>query len=92
MMFAVALAAIVLTFAKAVFIDNRPVDILFAAISALEGHFTVNAKGHSGCNFRKLRIGMTDRQVEEIIGQPLSKGQWQFPNGRDGPIPPKKAS
>jgi hypothetical protein len=88
MMFAVAIAAIVLAFAKILFIDNRPIHILLAAISALDGHFTVYAKGFSESKFRSLRVGMTVRQVEEIMGPPLATGKWQVPDGRGGPVTP----
>ena len=89
MMVAVAVAAIVLAFAKFLFTDNRPIDILFAAISALEGHFTVYANGYSESRFRSLRAGMTVREVEDIMGSPLEKGKWQVPN-RSGPTTPGK--
>lgn len=83
---AVAIAAIVMAFARALFIDNRPSDILFAAISALEWHFTVYAKGYSESRFRSLRVGMTVREVEDIMGPPLATGKWQVPDGRGGPV------
>jgi hypothetical protein len=86
MMFAVAIAGIILAFAKALFIDNRPGDILIAAICALEGHFTVYAKGYGESKFRSLRVEMTVRQVEEIMGPPLARRQWQVPDGRGGPV------
>ncbi len=87
MMVAVALAGVVLAFAKALFIDNRTRDILFATISALEGHLTVYAKGYCESKFRSLRVGMTVRQVEDIMGPPLKRGQWMVPAG-NGPITP----
>ncbi len=71
MMVVVAIAGIVLAFAKYLFIDNRPGDILAAAIAALDGHYTVYAKGYSESKFRSLRVGMTARQVEDIMGPPL---------------------
>jgi hypothetical protein len=75
-MIAVAIAGIALAVARFLFIDNRPMDIVFAAISALEGHSTVYAKGYSESKFRSLRVGMTARQVEDILGAPLGRGQW----------------
>jgi len=85
MMVAIAVAGIVLAVAKSLFIDNRPRDILFAAISALEGHFTVYAKGYSESKFRSLRVGMTVRQVEDIMGPPLERALWTVPSG-GGPL------
>ena len=87
MMVAVAIAGIGLAFAKFLFIDNRPADILFAAISALEGRSTVYAKKYSESKFRSLRVGMTVRQVEDIMGPPLETGHWQVPSG-SGPTTP----
>ena len=92
MMVAVAIAGIVLAFAKTLFIDNRPTDILFAAISALEGHSTVYAKGYSESKFRATRVGMTVRQVEDIMGPPLERGQWHVPDGAADRSPWEKAS
>jgi hypothetical protein len=85
MMVVVAVAGLVLALAKSLFIDNRPRDILFATISALEGHSTVYAKGYSEYKFRSLRVGMTARQVEAIMGLPLGRGQWMVHSG-SGPI------
>jgi hypothetical protein len=76
MMVAVAVAGIVLAFAKFLFIDNRPIDILIAAISALDGHSTVYSEGYSESKFRSLRLGMTARQVEDIVGPALERGHW----------------
>ena len=87
MMVAVAVVGIVVALAKYLFIDNTPVDILAAAIGALDGHYTVYADGYDESRFRSIRVGMTVRQVEEILGPPLLKGQWQVPNG-SGPIAP----
>jgi hypothetical protein len=86
-MVAVAIAGIVLAFAKYLFVDNRPGDILVAALGALGGHYTVYAEGYSEAKFRSIRVGMTVRQVEEIMGPPLVKGEWQVPNG-SGPVTP----
>ena len=67
MMVAVAIAGIVLAAAKPLFIDNRPRDVLIAAISTMCGrNSTVYAKGYSESEFRLLRVGMTVRQVEDI--------------------------
>src|SRR4051794_22008714 len=87
MMLGVAIAGIVLAFARCLFIDNRPGDIPAAAIAALDGHYTLYAKGYSESRFRSLRVGMRTRQVEDILGPPLEKGKWQVPNG-SGPITP----
>ena len=87
MMVTVAVAGIVLAFAKFLFIDNRPIDVLAAAISALDGHSTVYAEGYSESKFRSLRVGMTARQVEDLMGPPLERSQWQIPSG-GGPITP----
>jgi hypothetical protein len=76
MMIAVGLAGMVLAVARFIFIDNRPMDILFAAISALEGHSTIYAKGYAESKFRSLHVGMTARQVEDILGAPLERGHW----------------
>ena len=81
MMIAVVVAAVALALARFLFIDNRPGDILWAAISAPGGHFTVYADGYSESRFRSLRAGMTVREVEDIMGPPLTKGQWQVPDG-----------
>ena len=85
MMVAVAVAGIALAFAKFLFIDNRPIDILFAVISAPGGHFTVYANGYDESRFRSTLAGMTVREVEEIMGSPVEKGKWQVPN-ESGPI------
>jgi hypothetical protein len=42
--------------------------------------------GYSESKFRALRVGMTARQVEHIMGPPLARGQWQVPDGRGGPV------
>ncbi len=76
LMVMVAVAGMVLAVAKLLFIDNRPTDFLFAAISALEGHSTIYAEGYSESKFRSLRVGMTAAQVEAVMGAPLSRGHW----------------
>ncbi len=76
MMIAIAVAGIVVAVARFLFIDNRPTDILFAAVSALEGHSTVYAGGYSESKFRSLRVGMTSPQFEDIMGPPMEKGHW----------------
>ncbi len=76
MMVATAVAAIVAAAAKSLLVDNRPRDILAAAISAPDGEYTVYAGGYSESKFRSLRAGMTVRQVEEIMGPPLDRGRW----------------
>src|ERR1700677_330562 len=87
MMVAVAIAGVVVAFTKYLCIDNRPVDLLAAAIGALDGEYTVYADGYSESKFRSIRAGMTARQVEAIMGPPLMKGLWQVPSGR-GPFTP----
>ncbi len=62
---------------KHVFINNRPRDVFLATLSGLFGQRTFYAAGYSESKFRSLRVGMTPRQVEDIMGPPLFKGQWQ---------------
>ena len=83
-MIAVAIAGIAMAVARFLVIDNRPMDILFAAISAIDGHSTVYAKGYSESKFRLLRVGMTARQVEDTLGAPLERGHWM--NAGDTPV------
>jgi hypothetical protein len=71
--------ALILTGIKHVLIDNRPRDILLAMLSGLFGHTTIYARGYSESKFRSLRVGMSPRKVEEILGPPVAKGQWQEP-------------
>lgn len=61
---------------KYLFIDNRPLDVLLAAVSTLDGEFTVYRDGFRESAFRSLRVGMTARQVEDIMGPSLDVGQW----------------
>jgi hypothetical protein len=75
-MAAVALVAIVLGLGNLLFIDNRPLDIPAWAISSLAGHSTAYAEGYSEARFRSIRPGMTLRQVEELMGDPLNREQW----------------
>jgi hypothetical protein len=83
----VAIVAVVLALAKYFFIDNRPEDILKAGLAALDGEYTVYAEGYTEYGFRSIRVGMSIRQVEEIIGPPLEKAKWQVPSG-SGPVTP----
>ena len=83
----VAIVGVVLALAKYFLIENRPRDILAAALGALDGDYTVYAEGYSEYRFRSIRVGMSIRQVEEIMGPPLEKGQWQVPSG-SGPVTP----
>ena len=77
MMIAVAVAALILVVAKIVFIDNHPADFLKVGISILDGkHSTIYATGYSESNFRAIRVGMTARRVEKVMGLPLDKGRW----------------
>jgi len=87
----VGLAALLLVSAKYFFVDNRPLDVFLAVISTLGGHFTAYAEGYRESNFLSLRAGMTARQVEEIMGPPMSIGQWQEPIP-DQPITPGEGS
>jgi hypothetical protein len=87
MMVAVAIAGVVVAFTKYLCIDNRPADLLAAAIGALDGEYTVYADGYSESKFRSIHVGMTVHQVEAIMGPPLMKGLWQVPNG-SGPFTP----
>jgi hypothetical protein len=80
-MVVVAIVGVILALAKSLFIDNSPDDIVAAVIGAMGGNFTVYAEGYSESNFHSIRAGMTVRQVEEIMGPPLVKGQWQVPDG-----------
>jgi hypothetical protein len=43
---------------------------------------TVYARGYSDSGFRRVRIGMTDHQVETLIGPPLTA--WPIPNSPSG--------
>ena len=83
----IAIVGVVLALAKYFFIENRPRDILAAALGALDGEYTVYAKGYSEHRFRSIRVGMSIRQVEEIMGPPLEKGRWQVRSG-SGPVTP----
>ena len=74
----VAIVGVVLALAKYFFIENRPRDILAATLSALDGEYTVYADGYSEYSFRSIRVGMSIRQVEEIMGPP------QKPSGNTG--------
>lgn len=76
MMVAVAAVGIVLACVKCAFVDNRPVDVVAAALAALDGYSTVYAEGYNESSFRSLRVGMTARQVEKIIGPPLARGEY----------------
>ncbi len=87
MMVAVAIAGVVVAFTKYLCIDNRPADLLAAALGALDGEYTVYPEGYSEYKFRSIRDGMSIRQVEEIMGPPLAEGQWQVPSG-SGPVTP----
>jgi hypothetical protein len=46
---------------------------VLSAISALDGSATVYAEGYSESKFRSIRVGMTARQVEEIMGPPFTR-------------------
>ena len=62
---------------RSTLIDNSPRDLLFAALSKLDGDFTVYAPGYRESNFRAIRIGMTQAEVEAIMGSPLEVSEWQ---------------
>jgi outer membrane protein assembly factor BamE (lipoprotein component of BamABCDE complex) len=50
-------------------------------VCAVEGHWTVYSKGFSESAFRTLRVGMTEREVEEILGSPLRCDGWYTSDG-----------
>lgn len=74
-----AATLVVLAFAavKHGFIDNEPKDVLFATISWLDGDYTIYSDGYRESAFRSLRISMTAKEVEAILGPPLDVGKWQ---------------
>jgi hypothetical protein len=84
MMVGVAALGLGLGFVRLGLIDNSP-DQLF--LSLVLGESTVWSKGYSEQRFRAIRVGMTDSQVEAIVGQPLWKvthpDVW-FYSGRRG--------
>lgn len=80
MMGVVAVLGIVLTMARYVFIEDSP-DQLLAAI--LFGHSTVYARGYNESRCRAIRIGMTDSQVETLVGCPLEHRQAPWPGCDD---------
>lgn len=43
---------------------------------------TVYARGYSDSGFRKVRLGMTDQEVEKLIGRPLTT--WPTPESASG--------
>jgi hypothetical protein len=94
MMVMVAVAGIVLAVAKFLFIDNRPTDILFAAMFGLQGHSTVYGEGYSESKFRSLRVGMAAQQVEDALGPPLARGHWMDTGdtGVGQPITPEEGT
>ena len=47
------------------------------------GEDTKYSKDFSHRNFRKLKIGMTEKQAVEILGQPLSKFAYNFTNNKN---------
>ena len=70
-----------LAFTKYLCIDNRPGTSSPPRFGS-DGEYTVYADGYSESKFRSIRVGMTVRQVEEIMGPPLMKGsvagpQWE---------------
>lgn len=87
MMVVVAVVGIVLACVKYAFVDNRPGDIVAAALAAVDGYDTDYAEGYNERSFRSLRVGMTARQVEKIMGPPLARGEYHSVAGT-GPIAP----
>lgn len=83
-MSAVASTGIILAFVKYVFVDNKPADVLMASLSIIDGESTVYADGYDESRFRSLRVGMTCRQVEDLMGAALQKGQWYTSGGVAG--------
>jgi len=75
-MAAVALTGAAFAVVRYLIVDNRPEDILKAMVSAIDGDFTLYAKGYSESRFRTVRIGMTTRQVKNLLGAPLN---WDTP-------------
>jgi len=70
------LAAAALVVIRYCFIDNWPDQVLYSAMSAVSGDYTVYRDGYNERLFRSLRVGMTERQVETIMGPPLRRGLW----------------
>ena len=60
----VAIVAVVLALAKYFFIENRPRDILAAALGALGGEYTVYAEGFSEYSFRTIRVRSEEHTSE----------------------------
>jgi hypothetical protein len=84
MMVFVALVSACLLMWRYLFIDNKPGDILKSMVSAMEGESTVYAENFREPAFRSLRIGMTERQVEDLMGTPLARGDWKEIHYRPG--------
>jgi hypothetical protein len=82
---AIAMVAIVgalLGVVRCVLIDNTPRDVVFSVISSVvDGQGTVYASGYTESRFRRLNIGMTARQVEDLLGPPLAQGEWLSSRG-----------
>ncbi|MHB1558574.1 MAG: hypothetical protein ACYC61_14045 [Isosphaeraceae bacterium] len=87
MMVAVAVVGIVLSCVKYAIVDNRPRDVVAAALASVDGYDTLYAEGYNESSFGSLRVGMTARQVEEIMGPPLARGEYHSVPGA-GPIAP----
>lgn len=84
---AVTIIGMVLALVRVSCIDNRPRDFLMCAVCTLAGHSTVYSKGYSESAFLSMRIGMTPRQVEDLLGPPLSQSVW-YVNIIGGPVEP----
>lgn len=50
--------------------------------SILFGEDTVYSNDFSNRNFRKIKIGMTEKQVLDLLGQPLSKFAYRWVNNK----------
>jgi hypothetical protein len=66
-------------FTKYLCIDNRPADLLAAAIGALDGEYTVYADGYNESKFRSIRVGITARQGRGDHGAAPDEGSVAGP-------------
>jgi hypothetical protein len=71
-------AAIAAVFAGALFLHYRLLDGISGAVfTMIFGDTTSYASGYTDNGFRAVRPGMTDAQVQELIGQPLGE-VWSY--------------
>jgi outer membrane protein assembly factor BamE (lipoprotein component of BamABCDE complex) len=80
----IVVCALALSVVRYVFIDNQPVDLLMWAVSAWDGHSTVYAQGYRESSFRAVQVGMTEAEVEALLGRPLWQGHWYGSPGLEG--------